>query len=132
MRNDLLLELYDELESAFDVSLTWPPNGYDVDEHGELVKFEAEFEGPAAIGYDYGYDAAIFHEGHTDDEEYVRRFVESCLERLLDRGQFDKSDYLRGLWEDGDKKDKRFALRQLKAGCEVREGRYDDRLEFPV
>lgn len=121
LRHDLLIGLYDELEPAFDVSLNWPPNGYDVDEHGDLVRFEAEFEGSAAIGYDYGYD-----------EEYVRGFVEGCLERLLDRGQFDKSDYLRGLWEDGDEKDKQFALRQFKAGCEVREGRYDDRPDFPV
>lgn len=66
LRHDLFLKLYDELELAFDVSLNWPPNGYEVDEDGELVKVEAEFEGMAAIGYDYGYDAAIFHEGHAD------------------------------------------------------------------
>lgn len=63
LRHDLFLKLYDELEPAFDVSLNWPPNGYEVDEDGELLKVDAEFEGMAAIGYNYGYDAAIFHEG---------------------------------------------------------------------
>lgn len=84
LRHDLLLKLYDELEPAFDVSLSWPPNGYEVDEEGELVEIEAELAGMAAIGFDYGYDAQIFHEGHADDEEYVRGFVEGCLERLMD------------------------------------------------
>lgn len=87
LRHDLLLKLYDELEPAFDVSLNWPPGGYEEDEDGELVKVEAEFEGMAAIGYDYGYDAAILHEGHADDEEYVRGFVEGCLERLVDQDE---------------------------------------------
>ncbi len=82
LRHELCLKLYDELEPAFDVSLSWLPGGYEVDEDGELVKIEAEFEGMATIGYDYGYDAAIFHEGNADDEEYVRGFVEGCLERL--------------------------------------------------
>lgn len=51
------------------------------------MKVEAEFEGMAAIGYDYGYDAAILHEGHADDEEYVRGFVEGCLECLVDQDE---------------------------------------------
>jgi hypothetical protein len=38
LRHDLLLKLYDELEPAFDVSLRWPPNGYQVTEKGELVE----------------------------------------------------------------------------------------------
>lgn len=58
LRHDLSLKLYNELEPAFDFSLNWPPNGYDVDENGELVEIEAELTGIAAIGYDYGYDAA--------------------------------------------------------------------------
>ena len=132
LRHDLFLKLYDELEPAFDVSLNWPPNGYEVNEDGELVKVEAEFEGMAAIGYDYGYDAAIFHEGHAGDEEYVRGFVEGCLERLVDQDKPEEADYLGNLWENGDEEDKRHALEMLKDGCEVREGRYDDRPEFPV
>ena len=132
LRHDLFLKLYDELEPAFDVSLNWPPNGYEVDEDGELVKVEAEFEGMAAIGYDYGYDAAIFHEGHAGDEEYVRGFVEGCLERLVDQDEPEEADYLRDLWENGDKEDKRHVMEMLKDGCEVRKGRFDDRLEFPA
>jgi hypothetical protein len=132
LRYDLFLKLYDELEPAFDVSLNWPPGGYEVDEDGELLKIEAEFEGMAAIGYDYGYDAAIFHEGHADDEEYVRGFVEGCLERLVDQDEPEEADYLGSLWENGDEEDKRHALEMLKDGCEVREGRFDDRPEFPV
>lgn len=120
------------MEPAFDVSLNWPPNGYEVNEHGEPVKLETEFEGIAAIGYHYGYDAAIFHQGHAADEEYVRGFVEGCLERLLDQGEFEESDYLRDLWEDGDEEDKRRVLETLKDDCDVSEGRYDDRPEFPV
>ncbi len=131
LRHDLLLKLYDELEPAFDVSLNWPPNGYEVDEDGELVKIEAEFEGMAAIGYDYGYVAAIFHEGHADDEEYVRGFVEGCLERIEDEEPEDVG-FLRNLWEGGDEEDREHALEMLKDECEVREGRYDDRPEFPV
>lgn len=132
LRHDLFLKLYDELEPAFDVSLNWPPNGYEVDEDGELVKVEAEFEGMAAIGYDYGYDAAIFHEGHAGDEEYVRGFVEGCLERLVDQDKPEEADYLGSLWESGDEEDKRHALEMLKDGCAVREGCFDDRPEFPV
>ena len=60
LRHDLLLKLYDELEPAFDVSLRWPPTGYEVTEKGELVEEETELTGMAAIGYDYGYDAEIF------------------------------------------------------------------------
>ena len=67
LRHDLLLKLYDELEPAFDVSLSWPPNGYEKDEQGKLVEVEAEFTGMAAIGFDYGHDARVFHEGHADD-----------------------------------------------------------------
>lgn len=132
LRHDLLFGLYDELEPAFDVSLNWPPNGYEVDERGELVECEAEFEGMAAIGFDYGYDAAIFHEGHAGDEEYVRGFVGGCLERLVDQDKPEEADYLGSLWENGDEEDKRHALEMLKDGCEVREGCFDDRPEFPV
>lgn len=130
LRHDLLLKLYDELEPAFDVSLSWPPRGHEVNEDGELI--ETEPLGMAAIGFDCGYDFLVFHEGHADDEEYVAGFVEGCLERLLDQDEPDESDHLRDLWENGDEEDRGFALRQLKAECEVREGRYDDRPEFPV
>ncbi len=93
---------------------------------------ETEPPGMAAISFDCGYDFLVFHEGHADDEEYVAGFVEGCLERLLDQDEPEESDHLRDLWENGDEEDRGFALRQLKAECEVREGRYDDRLEFPV
>jgi hypothetical protein len=86
----------------------------------------------AAVGFDCGYDFLIFHEGHADDEEYVRGFVEGCLERLLDQDEPEESDYLRDLWENGDEEDRGYALRRLKEGCEVREGRYNDRPGFPV
>lgn len=132
LRHDLLLKLYDELEPAFDVSLSWPPNGYEVDEQGELVEIEAEFTGMAAIGFDYGYDVRIFHEAHADDGEYVKGFVEGCLERLVDQDEPEESDLLRALWEDGDDEDKEYALSRLKEGCEVREGHIDDRPEFPT
>jgi hypothetical protein len=35
-------------------------------------------------------------------------------------------------WESGGEEDERHALEMLKDGCEVREGCYDDRPEFPV
>ena len=132
LRHDLLLKLYDELEPAFDVSLSWPPNGYEVDEQGKLVEVEAGFTGMAAIGFDYGYDARVFHEGHADDEEYVRGFVEGCLERLVDQDEPEAADLLRALWEDGDDEDGEYAQERLKEECEVREGRFDERPEFPV
>lgn len=131
LRRDLLLKLYDELEPAFDVSLSWPPNGYEVDEQGKLVEVEAELSGMAAIGFDYGYDARLFHEGHADDREYVRGFVEGCLERLVDQDKPEEADLLGALWEDGDDEDRGYALRRLKEECEVREGSFDDRPEFP-
>jgi hypothetical protein len=131
LRHDLLLKLYDELEPAFDVSLSWPPNGYDVDENGELVEAEAELKGMAAVGYDYGYDAAVFYEGHADDEEFVRGFVEGCLDRIAE-DEPEEVGFLRNLWEGGDEWDRNAALEMLKDECEVREGRLDDRPEFPA
>lgn len=131
VRSDLSLKLYEELEPAFDVSLSWPPGGYEVDENGELVEAEAELTGMAAIGYDYGYDAQIFHEGHADDEEYVRGFVEGCLERIGEE-EPEEEVFLRDLWEGDDEEDRRYVLEMLKDECEVREGRFDDRPEFPV
>jgi len=130
LRHDLLLKLYDELEPAFDVSLSWPPRGHEVNEDGELV--ETEPLGMAAIGFDCGYDFLVFHEGHADDEEYVAGFVEGCLERLLDQDEPEESDHLRDLWENGDEEDRGYALRQLKEECEILERSYDDRPEFPV
>lgn len=131
LRHDLLLKLYDELEPAFDVSLNWPPNGYEVDEAGELLEVEAELKGIAAIGYDFGYDAPVFHEGHADDQEYVKGFVEGCLERIADE-EPEEVGFLRSLWEGGDGWDRNSVLEMLKDECEVREGRFDDRPEFPV
>ncbi len=40
------------------------------------------FEGRAAVGYDYGYDAQKFFLGLALDPEYVEGFVEGCLERM--------------------------------------------------
>ena len=131
LRHDLLSKLYDELEPAFDVSLNWPPNGYDVDEYGELVEAEAELKGMAAVGYDCGYDGAVFYQGHADDEEFVMGFVEGCLERIVEE-EPEEVGFLRNLWEGGDEWDRKAALEMLKDECEVREGRFDDRPEFPV
>jgi len=125
LRHDLLLKLYDELEPAFDVSLRWPPIGYKVTEEGELVEVEAELTGMAAIGYDYGYDygydVEIFYEGHADDEEFMKGFVEGCLERIAE-DEPQEADFLRNLWEGGDEEDKASVLEMLKEDCEVREG----------
>ena len=131
LRHDLLLKLYDELEPAFDVSLRWPPTGYKVTEKGELVEVEAELTGMAAIGYDYGYDAQSFYEGHADDQEFVKGFVEGCLDRIAE-DEPEEADFLRNLWEGGDEEDRASVLEMLKEECEVREGRFDDRPEFPV
>lgn len=131
LRHDLLIKLYDELEPAFDASLNWPPNGYEADENGRLVEIESELRGMAAIGYDYGYDAEIFYEGHADDKEFVRGFVEGCLERIGE-DEPEEADFLRGLWEDGDEENRKSVLEMLKEECEVREGRFDDRPEFPA
>ena len=131
LRHDLLLKLYDELEPAFDVSLSWPPNGYKVTEKGVLVEVEAELTGMAAIGYDYGYDAEIFNEGHAHDQEFVKGFVEGCLDRIAE-DEPEEANFLRNLWEGGDEEDRASVLEMLKEECEVREGRFDDRPEFPV
>jgi hypothetical protein len=40
------------------------------------------FEGRAAVGYDYGYDAQKFYLGLALDPKYVEGFVEGCLERM--------------------------------------------------
>lgn len=116
LRHDLLLKLYEELGPAFDVSLHWPPNGYDVGEDGKLIEVEAEFAGMAAVGYDCGYDMEVFHEGHADDEEYVRGFVEGCLERTGE-DEPEEEDFLRGMWEGGDEDDRQFVLDTLKDEC---------------
>lgn len=63
LRHDLSLKLYDELEPAFDVSLSWPPRGYEVNEDSELL--ETEPLGTAAIGFDCGYDFLVFHEARA-------------------------------------------------------------------
>ncbi len=131
LRHDLFLKLYDELEPAFDVSLSWPPNGYDVDEKGELVEAEAKLKGMAAVGYDYGYDAAVFCEGHADDEEFVRGFVEGCLDRIAE-DEPEEVGFLRNLWKGGDEWDSNAALEMLKDEYEIREGRFDDRPNFPL
>lgn len=130
LRHDLLLKLYDELEPAFDVSLFWPLRGYEVDESGVLIKNDVNRM--EAIGFDCGYDFLVFHEGYSDDEDYVSGFVEGCLERLLDQDEQEESDYLHGLWEDGDEADREHVLLVLREECEVLEGRYDDQPEFPV
>jgi hypothetical protein len=131
LRHDLFLKLYEELKSAFDVSLHWPPNGYEVSEDGKLIEVEAGFAGMAAIGYDCGYDWEIFYEGHSDDEEYVRGFVEGCLERIGE-DEPEEEDFLRDLWTGNEEDDKKVVLDSLKGECEVREGRFDDRPEFPL
>src|SRR5215207_345900 len=131
LRHDLLIKLYDELEPAFDVSLNWPSNGYAVDENGGLVKIEAELTGIAAVAYDYGYEAQIFHEGHADDEGYVRGFIEGCLERIGE-DEPEEADFLYNVWEGGDEEDREYVLETLKEGCEVWAGRFDDRPEFPL
>lgn len=128
LRHDLSQALR-QAGARFDVSLSWTPNGYDVDENGELVEIEAEFTGIAAIGY--GYDTAIFHEGHADDEEYVRGFVEGCLERLVDQDESKEAEYLGGLWEAGEEDDREYVLEMLKDGCEVREGATTTGPSFP-
>jgi hypothetical protein len=113
LRHDLLLQLYDELESAFDVSLSWPPNGYKVTEKGVLVEVEAELTGMAAIGYNYGYDAENFYEGHVDDQEFVKEFVEGCLDRIAE-DEPEEANFLRNLWEGGDEEDRASVLEMLK------------------
>ena len=131
LRHDLLLKLYDEMEPAFDVFLSWPPNGYKMTEKGELLEVEAELTGMAAIGYDYGYDAEVFYEGHAHDQGFVKGFVEGCLDRIAE-DEPEEADFLCNLWEGGDEEDRASVLEMLKEECEVREGRFDDRPEFPV
>lgn len=135
LRHDLLLALYEELEPAFDVSLSWPPNGYEVGEDGELVGPEETPEGrSAAIGYDHGYDFGVFYEGSADDGWYVEGFVEGSLERIGEEGAGEER-FLEDLWGGGDAEDRSRVLEILKAEVEVREGRHDDRRrrpEFPA
>lgn len=133
LRHDLLLALYEELEPAFDVSLAWPPNGYEVGEDGELRgPQETPEEQAAAVGYDHGYDFEVFYEGSAEDAGYVGGFVEGCLERIGEEGTGEER-FLEDLWGGGDGEDREQVLTILKAEVEVREGRHDDpRPEFPV
>ena len=101
LRHDLLLALYDELEPAFDVSLSWPPNGYEVGEDGGLVcPDETPEERAAAVGYDHGYDFGVFYEGSAEDAGYVGGFVEGCLERIGEEGTGEER-FLGDLWGGG-------------------------------
>jgi hypothetical protein len=78
------------------------------------------FEGRAAIGYDYGYDAQKFYLGLALDPNYIEGFVEGSLERI---GEDDAEgeDLLRAMWEDDSEKE--MVLDILKAECEVLPGR---------
>lgn len=129
MKHDLLIALYDELEPAFDVSLSWPLGGagYDLDGEGSLLECEAELTGTAAVGYDHGYDFDVFYEGSAADEEYVRGFVEGRLERIGEE-EPEAAAFMRDLWES----DHEETLAIFKDDVEIREGRFDDRPEFPA
>jgi hypothetical protein len=72
LRHDLLLALYEELKPAFDVSLSWPPNGYEVGERGEIIdlKDPGRTSGSAGVGYDHVYDLEVFYEGNAGEEGY--------------------------------------------------------------
>lgn len=126
-RHDLMLALYHELEPAFDTSLSWPPNGYDLDGEGALLECEAELTGTAAVGYDHGYDFDVFYEGNAADGEYVLGFVEGRLERIGEE-EPEAAAFMRELWEN----DHEEALAIFKGDVEIREGRFDDRPEFPA
>jgi hypothetical protein len=69
--------------------------------------------------------------GYADDEEFVKGFVEGCLDRIAE-DEPEEADLLRNLWEGSDEEDRASVLEMLKEECEVREGRFDDRPEFPV
>ena len=101
-----------------------------MEENGELVAAEAELKGIAAVGYDYGYDAAVFFEGNADDEEFVRGFVEGCLDRIAE-DEPEEVGFLRNLWEGGDEWDRNAVLKMLKDECEVREGLSTTAPNFP-
>ena len=58
------------------------------------------FEGRAAIGYDYGYDAEVFYLRVALAPKYVEGIVEGCLERIGEDAQ-EGEDLLRGEWEEG-------------------------------
>lgn len=129
LRYDLLLKFYKELEPAFYVSLSWLPRGHEADENGRLVK--TGVPDMEEIGYDDGYDTLVSHEGHAGDDDYVRGFVEGCLERIAEEDSVDAS-LLGNLRYGGDLEDRASALDTLKEEREIKEGRFDDRLEFPV
>jgi hypothetical protein len=78
------------------------------------------FEGRAAIGYDYGYDAQKFYLRLALDPKYVEGFVEGCLERI---GEDDPEEecLFRDLWEDEGERET--VLEILKEECEVLPGR---------
>ena len=78
------------------------------------------FEGRAAIGYGHGYDAQKFYLGLALDPNYIKGFVEGCLERI---GEDDAEgeNLLRDMWDDNSEKDT--VLDILKAECDVVAGR---------
>jgi hypothetical protein len=61
----------------------------------------------------------------------VRGFVEGCLDRIAE-DEPEEVGFLRNLWEGCDEWDRNAALEMLKDECEIREGRFDDRPEFPA
>jgi hypothetical protein len=78
------------------------------------------FTGRAAIGYDHGYDAEVFHLGLALDPHCVDGWVEGCLERIGE--DYPEEELLfRDLWEDETQRD--VVIESLKADCEVRTGR---------
>ncbi len=71
------------------------------------------------VGYDHGYDAEVFYLGLALDPEYVKGFVEGCLERIGEDDS-DGEAFLRALWEEGESD---MVLWVLKEEVEVRPGR---------
>ena len=61
----------------------------------------------------------------------MRGFVEGCLDRIAE-DEPEEVGFLCNLWEGGDEWDGNAALEMLKDECEVGEGRFDDRPEFPA
>lgn len=74
------------------------------------------FEGRAATGCEYGYDAQKFYLGLAFDPKYVEGFAERCLERIGEDEPEDEALF-RDLWEDEGERET--VLRILQAECEV-------------
>ena len=87
--------------------------------------------GNLGVGYDRGYDGAMFYPSYGDEKDYLDGFVEGCVERILEDEAAElthpddvPAEHYLDLWRDPklppeDKKE--LVLEPLKSECLILE-----------